>query len=317
MKLSRLLRARLLSLRGEVPTAYKHLKKFQALADKHGDRATGTSGYEAAAQYLEQQLASTGYQSRRQYFTFKHRGDRIESFNIIAETQTGSDENVIMLGAHLDGVRNSPAINDNASGVAALLEAAEALSQQDGINNKVRFAWWGAEEYPKAHGSRHYVRDLAKSDSGELGNISAYLNFDMVASPNYVIAVYDARESDPGLKVPDGSRQIMDFFTDYFESRSQPWVTTEWNFESDQVAFAKKGIAVGGLYTGDDEKKTKKQARLFGGTPKRPCDPNYHTSGDDISNVDLKALNLTTDAIIHAATRLAKDNRALKQAEQQ
>jgi aminopeptidase S len=106
----------------------------------------------------------------------------------------------------------------------------------------------------------------------------------------------------------------MDVFTDYFDTHDQPWVATDWDMDSDQLSFVKKGVAVGGLYTGDDEKKTTKQARLFGGTAKRPCDPNYHQPGDDLGNVDLEVLSVMTDAITHAATRLAHDRGALKPA---
>ncbi len=316
MKPSRFLRSSLVTPRGGVPPAYEHLKRFQALADAYGDRAAGTSGYEAAAQYVEQELASAGYRSTRQYFVFKHRSKHIETFNVLTETDAGSEENVIMLGAHLDGVPGGPAINDNGSGVASVLEAAKALSHLEGITNKVRLAWWGAEEYNKEYGSRHYVKDLAKNDSDGLDRIAAYLNFDMVASPNPIIGVYDARAAKPKRAVPDGSREIMDVFTDYFDTHGQPWVPTDWDEDSDQLSFVKKGIPVGGLYTGDDQKKTAKQARLFGGTAKRPCDPNYHRPGDDLRNVDLDALDLMTDAITHAATRLAQDPSALTPARQ-
>lgn len=302
--------------RGEVPAAYEHLERFQALADQHGDRAAGTSGYEAAARYVEQQLASAGYQSIRQYFTFKHRGGTVETFNIIAETQAGSAESVIMLGAHLDGVPGAPAINDNASGVAALLVTATVLGRQGNINNKVRFAWWGAEEFSKSYGSRHYVRDLVKNNTGELANIAAYLNFDMVASPNPVIGVYDARDPEPIHAVTDGSTGIMDVFTDYFDSRDQPWIPTDWDYDSDQIAFVKKGVAAGGLYSGDSDKKSPREAQLFGGMARRPCDPNYHKPGDDIRNVDVKTLSLMTDAIVHAAHRLAEDSSILRSTRQ-
>lgn len=284
-----------------------HLQQFQTLADEHGDRAAGTPGYEAAAQYVEQQLASAGYQSRRQYFTFEHRGEEIESFNIIAETAGGDDDNVIMLGAHLDGVPDSPAINDNASGVAALLEAATQLSNQDGITNKVRFAWWGAEEIRRTPGSRHYVDSLTAHDPDELDRITAYINIDMIASPNYVIGVYDARESDPGTAVPDGSVAVMDILTDYFDAREQRWSTTHWNFASDQVAFTEADVAVGGLFTGSSESKSRRDAALFGGTAGQPRDPNYHTSGDDIGNIDEEALNIMTGAISDVADRLAQE----------
>lgn len=299
--------------RGEVPAGYEHLESLQALADRHGDRAAGTSGYEAAAQYIEQQLASMGYRSTRQYFTFKHRRGVMETFNILAETEAGSDDNVIMLGAHLDGVPGTAAINDNGSGVAALLVAAKALTQQGRINNTVRFAWWGAEEFSKSYGSRHYVRDLAKNRRDDLEKIAAYLNFDMIASPNPVIGVYDAHDPEPIHAVTDGSEGIMKVFTDYFGSRNQPWIATDWDYDSDQVAFVKKGVAAGGLYSGDSDKKTVKEARLFGGTAKRPCDPNYHQPGDDLRNLDLEALSLMTDAIVHAACHLAEDCSVLQQ----
>lgn len=295
----------------QVTTAYAHLERFQALAEEHGDRAAGTSGYEAAARYVEEQLANAGYETTRQYFTFEAQGEEeIETFSVIAETSGGDEENVIMLGAHLDGVPGSPAINDNASGAAALLEAARRLGQQDQIANTVRFAWWGAEEYfPETYGSEHYVEEL--EDSDELETIAAYLNFDMVTSPNYVIALYDARDTDARTEVPDGSEQIMRVFTDYFDSRDQPWVTTGWDYASDQVAFARAGIPVGGLFTGADERKTTRQASLFGGDAGQPRDPNYHHPGDDLTNVDPEALNLITDAITHAATRLAQNTAPL------
>lgn len=37
-------------------------------------------------------------------------------------------------------------INDDGSGAAALLEIATSIMKYEGITNKVRFAWWGAEE---------------------------------------------------------------------------------------------------------------------------------------------------------------------------
>lgn len=291
--------------RGDVPAAYEHLRQLQALADRHGDRAAGTSGYEAAARYVEGQLAGAGYRSRRQYFTFREDGEEIKTFNLLAETVSGRDDHVIMLGAHLDGVPGTAAINDNGSGVAALLEAAKTISELGPIDHKVRFAWWGAEEFNKSFGSRHYVKDLAKNNREGLENIASYLNIDMIASPNPIVAVYDARDTDPGFRIPEGSAQIMDLFTDYFDAREQPWTTTDWDYDSDQVAFVKKGIAAGGLYTGDDEKKSRKEALLFGGVAKKPCDPHYHRPGDDLSNVDLDVLALMTDAFIHAAVRLA------------
>jgi Zn-dependent M28 family amino/carboxypeptidase len=294
------------------PAAFEHLEAFQALADEHGDRAAGSTGYEAAAQYVETQLEDAGYETERQYFDVETRRSEFETFNIIAEAE-GTTDTVIMLGAHLDGVRDSAAINDNGSGAAALLVAAETLLEQAEPTNTVRFVWWGAEEHRNSPGSRHYVEELADEDPEGLEAVAAYLNFDMVASPNYVIGVYDPEK--PGrrgrLEVPDGSAEVMEVFTDYFDAREQPWVGTGWNFDSDQVAFIEAGVPVGGLFTGSTERKTLQDVRLFEGTAGQPRDPNYHSEDDDIDNVDLDALEIMTDAIVHATTTLAEDAEAL------
>lgn len=293
-----------------VNRVHGHLQQFQAMAEEHGDRAVGTSGYEAAAQYVEQQLESAGFASTRQYFTFDDDGEEIESFNIIAETVEGSDEEVILLGAHLDGVPGGPGINDNASGAAALLEAATALGAQDTVVNKVRFAWWGAEEFRRPKGSRHYVDEL--EDEEELDSLLAYVNVDMVASPNPIIGVYNARDAEASLDIPEGSVTIMRFFVDYFNARGQPWVATGWDMSSDQRPFARADVPVGGLFTGSDERKSRREAGLFGGTAKAPRDPNYHTPQDDIDNVDLQTLDIMTDALTHAAITWAQDSSALE-----
>jgi Zn-dependent M28 family amino/carboxypeptidase len=69
-----------------------------------------------------------------------------ESWNVIAETKQGSPDNVVMLGAHLDSVQAGPGINDDGSGSSALLEIMTSFTKYDNFTNKVRFAWWGAEE---------------------------------------------------------------------------------------------------------------------------------------------------------------------------
>ena len=81
---------------------------------------------------------------------------RQESENVIAETPGGTGDRVVMAGGHLDSVPGGPGINDNGSGTAALIEAAEAIGRQP-PGARVRLAFWGAEEVGLA-GSRHYVR---------------------------------------------------------------------------------------------------------------------------------------------------------------
>ena len=67
--------------------------------------------------------------------------------------------------------------SDDGSGTVGVLNVALALANY-GVNNAVRFAFWGAEEYGKL-GSYYYIKQI-NSSSTELSKIRAYLNFDMV-----------------------------------------------------------------------------------------------------------------------------------------
>ncbi|MDO8147840.1 M20/M25/M40 family metallo-hydrolase [Isoptericola sp. b515] len=229
-----------------------------------------------------------------------------ETFNVLAETRTGRDDNVVMLGAHLDSVDEGAGINDNGSGSAAILETAVQLSKGGPLNNKVRFAWWGAEELGLL-GSWHYIEDLYVNSPEELEDISAYLNFDMIGSPNYTIGVYDANEStfEAPVTVPDGSVAVESIFTDYFDGIDQPWVDSPFSGRSDYQAFIEVGIPASGLFTGADGVKTEEEVDMFGGTAGILLDPNYHTPADDIDNVSMEALDIMSRAIGHAAQQLA------------
>ena len=79
--------------------------------------------------------------------------------NVIAQTKTGSTADVVMVGAHLDSVPEGPGINDNGSGVAAVLETALQLGSRRRCANAVRFGFWGAEELGLI-GSNNYVESL-------------------------------------------------------------------------------------------------------------------------------------------------------------
>lgn len=239
------------------------------------------------------------------------RFEQVESFNVLAETRAGRDDNVVMLGAHLDGVEEGAGINDNGTGSAAILEVAVQLGRLPYLNNTVRFAWWGAEELGLV-GSTAYVDELA-TQPGELDRIATYLNFDMVGSPNYVIGVYDADESTypAPVAVPPGSTQTEDVLTGWFDAIDQPWVDTEFSGRSDYQAFIENGIPASGLFTGADDIKTEEEVALFGGTAGIPHDPNYHSPADDITNVNAEALGIMTAAIGYATLSLAFDTSAI------
>jgi Zn-dependent M28 family amino/carboxypeptidase/DNA-binding CsgD family transcriptional regulator len=214
-----------------------------------------------------------------------------------------------MLGAHLDGVPEGPGINDNGSGSATLLETAVQLADAGETTNAVRFAWWGAEEVGLV-GSYTYVDSLSEEEAGD---IATYLNFDMVASPNYVVSVYDANEStyEAPVEVPAGSIATEKAFTDYFDSIGQPWIDTAFDGRSDYDGFISAGIPASGLFTGADDIKTEEEFELFGGTVGIPHDPNYHSAGDDLANINQEALGITSKAIAFVTASFAEDTSAI------
>ena len=220
-----------------------------------------------------------------------------ETVNVLADTGTGDPANTVVVGAHLDGPLDSPGINDNASGSAAILAIAEALAETE-VENTVRFAWWGGEEIDLL-GSQHYVADLAANDRAALEDIAAYLNFDMIGSPNYGRFVHD------GSGAPAGSRAIEAAFKDYFDSVGLAVGDTDLDGGSDYAPFQEAGIAVGGLYTGDDDTMSGREADRFGGRAGEPHDQCYHRACDDITNIDLQGFEEMSDAAAAVVLRYA------------
>ncbi|HUR03824.1 MAG TPA: M28 family metallopeptidase [Nonomuraea sp.] len=217
--------------------------------------------------------------------------------NVIADSTWGDSKKVVMSGAHLDSVPAGPGINDNGSGSAALLAVAEALGKIP-TRNKLRFAWWSAEELGLL-GSEFYVKSLS---AAALSKIRLYLNYDMIASPNYAFKIYDGDDSDAtGASAgPPGSAEIEKLYEKYFDTLHQGHSGTDFDGRSDYGPFIEAGIPSGGLFTGAEDLKTAEEAALFGGTAGQPYDACYHKVCDTVANINDKALALNTGAIATA-----------------
>jgi Zn-dependent M28 family amino/carboxypeptidase len=228
--------------------------------------------------------------------------------NVIADSKGGDPNRVLVVGAHLDSVTAGPGINDNGSGSATILEIAEqAAKLKVKTNQKLRFAFWGAEEAGLL-GSEHYVNTLTAAQQAK---IYANLNFDMVGSPNYVRFVYDGDGSDTGTAGPAGSGEIEAVFNDYFTSQGLASDPTAFDGRSDYGPFIAVGIPAGGLFSGAEGVKTEEQAAEYGGTAGEPYDPCYHEACDDITNHSNKSLSELGDAAAHAVYTVSRLKGAL------
>jgi Zn-dependent M28 family amino/carboxypeptidase len=237
-------------------------------------------------------------------------GVRVEKTrNVVAQTKTGSTHDVVMLGAHLDSVPEGPGINDNGSGVAAVLETAVQLGTSPPVRNAVRFAFWAAEEVGLL-GSTKYVQTL---DAEALKDIALYMNFDMLASPNPGYFTYDGDQSAPPSangevpRVPEGSAGIERTLAAYLRGAGEPPEDTDFDGRSDYDGFTKAGIPAGGLFAGAEDDKNAEQARLWGGEANKPFDPNYHQSSDALEHVDRTALEIQGRGVAYAVGLYAQD----------
>jgi Zn-dependent M28 family amino/carboxypeptidase len=210
--------------------------------------------------------------------------------NVVA--QHGSEGPVVMLGAHLDSVLDGPGVNDNGSGVAAVLEIAHLLADA-GHPGTIRVAFWAGEEFG-LHGSRAYA-----TGGGNVADMVAYLNLDMLGSVNGVPMVYRNSGSPPG------SQAISDFLLAWLRAAGVPAEPEDLGTGSDHYFFAEAGIPIGGIFSGATEEVSEGQATATGGSAGEPMDPCYHLSCDTVENVDAQRVAVYAQAAAAAAMLLA------------
>lgn len=245
-----------------------HLDRLQEIADHNGgNRAFGTGGFAKSLSYVRGELDRAGFRTHLE--NFEHNGKT--GHNLIAEWPGGDAHQTIFLGAHLDSVAAAPGLNDNGSGVAALLATALGMAKSDAAPDKyVRFAFWGAEEQGLV-GSTSYVNSLTKA---ERDDIAVYLNFDMVGTKN-----------PKQWMLIDTGAPASDVVQRYFDNKNIPTLTVGAG-GSDHVPFDAAGVPVAGFTTG------------LGSCYHKPC--------DDRNNVGPQTEEISTKAIERVLAQLAE-----------
>lgn len=155
--------------------AYNHIKY---LSENIGIRVSGSKIENDVSSYLEKQFKDMGYKVSIQNFnTQLGKSKNIEAI----KSPSGKDENdtneIVYVTAHYDSVEQSPGANDNASGIACMLEIAEIIKDLD-VDREIRFVAFGSEEI----GLRGSGRYIYKLNDNEIKRSVACFNLDMVAS---------------------------------------------------------------------------------------------------------------------------------------
>ncbi len=235
---------------------------------------------------------------------------QIKSRNVLAQTKTGTPDEVVMVGARLDSPPGSPGINSAGSGVAAVLETALQLGPLPPVTNAVRFAFWG----DGINGAMDYVFGM---DSEQLNSIALYLNFDMLGSPNAGYFTDDGDQSGlPGTgvrsaDVPEGSAAIERTLAGYLNLAGKRPADMPLSIRSDYHPFLVAGVPIGGMTTGASQTKTTVQARLWGGQAGVAFDPEYLSVGDTIDNINRQALEVMGSGVAFAVGGYAESIRGV------
>ena len=139
---------------------WRAMKTVRKLADDIGIRERATANERQAALFIARKFESYGYSVRLQKFSV----DGGTSRNVVARWPR-SVEHPLVIGGHIDSVPGSPGANDNASGVATILEAARLAAGKRQVKY-IKWVAFGSEEFGDSgthhDGSEVYVERLGR-----------------------------------------------------------------------------------------------------------------------------------------------------------
>ena len=150
-----------------------------------GAREPGSAAETQAAQYITSVFSAIGYAPETRPFTADSGGKSITSANVVA-IKKGISAQEIIVGAHYDSTGSGPGADDNASGVAAMLEVAKLVASAS-TPYTIRFIAFGAAEAGLL-GSYAYLNQM---DQSEFENIIAMIDLDSLVAGNTAYVLSD------------------------------------------------------------------------------------------------------------------------------
>jgi Zn-dependent M28 family amino/carboxypeptidase len=288
----------MLSLSARLEARVRHLS--DEIGPRHYRRPEALA---AAARYISEQLIELGVNPREQELFVE--GQRFVNLEVVvpAAPGTGPEPACLVIGAHYDTVPSTPGADDNASGVAALLELAGALGRER-LKRALRLVFFVNEEPPffpdAGMGSAFYAETLAR----ERVDVHVMVSLEMLG---YYSDRANTQKYPPGLSLlyPDRGdfigfvgnlssrrrlREVKRAFvasTDFpCESLSAP----EWTVVvglSDHRSFWKHGYP--GLMITDTAFMR---------------NPHYHQGTDTADTLDYERFARVTEGIVRTVRRL-------------
>ena len=238
-----------------------HVEK---LTGEIGARQAGTASEQAAAEYVRQQLEESGYQVT---LTPVPLPNGKQSVNVSAELP-GEVEQAILIGAHIDSFAPSPGANDNASGVAVMLELARVLRASP-PHYSIIFAGFGAEERQGRNRDHHHFGSrLMAADDTLRRRLAGMASLDMVG---YGTQLHITNQGWAADHWRDRIGAVArDMGLPARAQRGRPW--------SDHEAFEKRGIPAAYLHW--------------------ERDPHYHRRTDTPAHIQPERLRQTAELML-------------------
>ncbi|MGB5874819.1 MAG: M20/M25/M40 family metallo-hydrolase [Bacteroidota bacterium] len=291
------------------------VQKLEA-AGGYGSRVTLTPGNDSARIEIFDALSALVFLSSVEYDTFYIHlndppGDSARQFNIVGTLLGKQDPSrVLLLGAHFDCSASrigsstwnqqwatipAPGADDNATGIATLIEIARILSDPaSGFTNAytLKFVAFGSEESGPAHsgghgGSRHYAQEA--SSRGE--NIVGMISIDMIGynpAHDYVAIVSDSPSQWLGVNfVAARDEQGIDLLTN-----SSPFPRATY---SDHASFWEQEYPAILLI---------ENAPPWNNSTYYTANPFYHTSADTFGTLNMELVKRVTQTTLATAIRL-------------
>ena len=263
----------------------------------YGIKKTGTTANNNAATWLQSKYTAFGYSaSEITTQSFNTPGGTTKNV-IVTKTGTTFPNTFVIICGHYDTI-NGPGVNDNGSGVAAILEAARILKDVP-TEYSIKFINFSGEEQGLL-GSKAYVTDVVKATNprmdiklvlnvDQIGGVAGFnnvqINVERDGTPSFPAGMYPINPSSNNAASAVVSAELSQNIINYSTISS----VNSYVERSDYMPFEAEGYVVTGLY------ETKESTKP-------------HTSGDTYANMDPVFLYNVTKGIVGAIQYFAVAN---------
>jgi aminopeptidase S len=231
----------------------------------------------------------------------------------------GKTNNVIVVGAHLDTVENSPGANDNGSSVVALIEIIRILKHAKlELNNPILFCFWGSEEVPLntdegifGFGAGFFLHDHPKNyqylikrlaqknycqQQIDEFNIGCYLNLELTGTKNRKY-IQDINIEDPQYSKyledneipPAGTENLTELYAEFLTQKNILFYKIKPSpSRTDVLPFYNKRIPGLTITAGQDAEPS--------------C---YHKPCDNITGIDFEVMSNITQTVLYSLVHLS------------